>query len=202
MDSLRWKPGKSFGPVLKPLDIYLLESKLELHPVLAQKCDDFRLEFNLATGQTIGFKGKEERVFTMKDETATLPRITELYIITKSSPWCTIVRNPEGVTLADVCRTLWKDYTDLALTEPEFKDLSPREQDRIQRMALRREAGGFASAFSGMWGASSTVSFSRCKRIDWLYGKTYFDGLERDDDLAKKKLGFAAPNVFKLRLGE
>ena len=51
----------------------------------------------------------------MKDEAATLPRITELYIITKSSPWCTIVRNAEGVTLVDVCKALWKECVDFEL---------------------------------------------------------------------------------------
>lgn len=56
-------------------------------------------------------------------------------------------------------------YTEFTLTEPEFKDLSPRDQDRVQRMALRREAGGYGSALSGMWGASNTVSFNRCMRI-------------------------------------
>ena len=51
------------------------------------------------------------------------------------------------------------------MTEAEFKSLSPREQDRVQRMVLRREAGGYGSAFSGMWGSAGQVPFSRCKRI-------------------------------------
>lgn len=60
----------------------------------------------------MGHKGNGAEVlsFTMKDEAATLPRLTEIIIISRLSPWCTIVRNPGGVSLADVCATLWKEY--------------------------------------------------------------------------------------------
>ena len=47
--------------------------------------------------------------FTAKDEPATLPRVDQLIVITEISPWCTIVRNPNGVTLGDVCTTIWRE---------------------------------------------------------------------------------------------
>lgn len=39
-----------------------------------------------------------------------MPRVEELIIITEHSPWCTIVKNPAGVTLGDICGTLFKEY--------------------------------------------------------------------------------------------
>lgn len=46
--------------------------------------------------------------FTQFDEFATMPPVEELIIITKISPWCTFVRNENGVPLGYVCVTLWK----------------------------------------------------------------------------------------------
>ena len=39
-----------------------------------------------------------------------MPRVEELIIITEFSPWCTIIKNPNGVTLGDICTTLFKEY--------------------------------------------------------------------------------------------
>lgn len=36
--------------------------------------------------------------------------------------------------------------------------------------------------------------------IDWIRERVFFNGLERDDDFARKRLGFAAPNIFVLHL--
>ena len=38
------------GPVLTPTELYLLEGKLELHPILKNQCKDFHLDFDMATG--------------------------------------------------------------------------------------------------------------------------------------------------------
>lgn len=66
----------------------------------------------LNVGQTGGYNHEtreRELPFTAKDEPATLPRVNELIIITELSPWCTIVQNPAGVTLQDVCQAMWKE---------------------------------------------------------------------------------------------
>lgn len=65
-----------------------------------------------ATGQTGGYNHEardRDIPFTAKDEPATMPRVEELIVITEYSPWCTIIRNPQGVTLGDVCTTLFKE---------------------------------------------------------------------------------------------
>ena len=38
-----------------------------------------------------------------------MPRVEELIVITEYSPWCTMIKNPQGVTLGDVCTTLYKE---------------------------------------------------------------------------------------------
>lgn len=52
---------------------------------------------------------EQEIAWTSRDEPATLPRVTQLYILTQESPWCTIVKSENGVTMGDVCQTVWKE---------------------------------------------------------------------------------------------
>ena len=71
----------------------------------------------------------------------------------------------------------------------------------MKRLALARESGAIGSGMmSAMWGSTAAVPINRCKRIDWLRGRTLFEGLEIDDSYVKKRLGFSAPNIFVLDL--
>lgn len=100
------------GPVLSQTDLYLLNTELDINPILTATSGSFQLQFNLSTGQTSGFNAEardRDLPFTAKDEPATLPRVGEIVIITELSPWCTIVKNPQGVTLNDVCTAVWKE---------------------------------------------------------------------------------------------
>lgn len=47
--------------------------------------------------------------FTAKEEPAVLPRVEQVYIISALSPWCTTVKNPQGVTMSDVCQAIWQE---------------------------------------------------------------------------------------------
>lgn len=72
-----------------------------------------RIHGRLTTGRATGYNKDahdHDLPFTAKDEVATLPRIQELVIVTKHSPWCTVVRNENGVTLADICGSVWREY--------------------------------------------------------------------------------------------
>ncbi|OCB84512.1 hypothetical protein A7U60_g8498 [Sanghuangporus baumii] len=146
------------------LRLYLLNPKLELHPILTNSLKSFHLNFQLLSGRATGFNPEDRHrdlEFTAKNETATLPRVTELIIIARESPWCTVVKNQHGVTLGDICVQIWRDYAEHPLTEEEFASLSPATQDRVKRTALARETGGqrFAN-----W-AAADVPVGRCKRI-------------------------------------
>lgn len=52
----------------------------------------------------------QEIPWNTRDEPATLPRVTQLYIITHESPWYTLVKNEHGVNMGDLCQALWKEY--------------------------------------------------------------------------------------------
>ena len=114
------------GPVLSQIDLYLLQTELDVHPILKNAHPDFHLVFNMATGarrslslslsfnltdssshvgQTGGWhpdSREREMQFTQKDEPATMPRVQQLIILSEFTPWCTLVNNPNGVTLGDV----------------------------------------------------------------------------------------------------
>jgi len=195
----KWSAGTSYGPVLSQTDLYLLNTELQLHPVLQGTDASFHLIFNLVTGSTGGFNTEardRDIPFTAKDEPATLPRVTDLIIITELSPWCTIVHNDRGVTMGDVCGTIWKEYTENYITEAEFSSLPARLQEQVKRVSQNNQAGGG-------WPAAmyyNTPQPNRYKRVDWLRDKIYFEGLTKKDHYTASRLGFKAPNIFVMNL--
>ncbi|KAJ7885363.1 hypothetical protein B0H13DRAFT_2650660 [Mycena leptocephala] len=196
----KWAAGAFYGPVLSQTDLYLLNTELELHPIMANTHGNFHLVFSLITGQTGGFNPDardRDLQFTAKDEPATLPRVQQLIIITEISPWCTIVKNERGVTMNDVCTAVWKDYTDNFVTDPEFGALPPRLQEQVKRMAAHN------SNQQGQWAgyyATPPVAPNRYRRVDWLRERTFFEGLRKSDAYAISRLGFKAPNIFVMDL--
>jgi len=193
----KWAAGTSYGPVLSQTDLYLLNTPLELNPILANSHNSFHLVFNLINGQTVGFNPNardRDLSFTAKDEPATLPRVSQLIIITEISPWCTIVRNDRGVTMSDVCTTVWKDYTDHYVTDAEFAALPPRFQEQVKRVATHNNQSGWNMYYS------PAVAPNRYKRVDWLRERTFFEGLRKGDNYAQSRLGFKAPNIFVMDL--
>ncbi|KAJ3728335.1 hypothetical protein FB446DRAFT_751522 [Lentinula raphanica] len=198
MDSInKWAAGSSYGPVLSQTDLYLLQTDLQLNPILAGTSPDFHLLFNLATGQTGGFTQDardRDLPFTAKDEPATLPRVSQLIIITEISPWCTIVKNERGVNLGDVCTQLWKDYSEHNVTDAEFSSLPQRLQDHVKRAAAMRASGPNWQYYQ------PAAAPTRFKRLDWLRDRTFYDRMQRKDSYAKQRLGYSAANIFVMEL--
>ncbi|KAH0830233.1 hypothetical protein J3R83DRAFT_1592 [Lanmaoa asiatica] len=215
----KWAAGASYGPVLSQTDLYLLNTELQLHPILQGTDAAFHLIFNLVTGtmnqvvalavysisfsvppgSTGGFNSEardRDIPFIAKDEPATLPRVTDLIIITELSPWCTIVHNDRGVTMGDVCGAIWKEYTENYITEVEFSSLPARLQEQVKRVAQNNQTSG------GWPGAMyyNTPQPNRYKRVDWLRDKIYFEGLSKKDHYTSSRLGFKAPNIFVMNL--
>ncbi|KAF7298477.1 hypothetical protein MKEN_01372800 [Mycena kentingensis (nom. inval.)] len=198
----KWAAGSFYGPVLSQTDLYLLNTELELHPIMAGKDGGFHLVFSLLQGTTGGFNPDardRDLQFTAKDEPATLPRVSQLIIITEASPWCTIVQNERGVTMHDICQKVWKDYTDHTVTDTEFAALAPRLQEQVKRMAQHNNAG------PGGWGGygyatPAAGAMPRLRRVDWLRERTFFEGLRKNDTYAISRLGFKAPNIFVMDL--
>lgn len=197
----KWAAGSHYGPVLTQTDLYLLASaqplELQINPILTKSSPDFSLVFNLCTGSTGGFSESADRdlPFTAVHEPATLPRVQEIVIISEHSPWCTIVKNEDGVTLGDICNQMWKDYTEHTITEGEFTALPPRLQETVKR----------ANAVNGGWGGpgqfySPAPNPGRYKRVDWLRDRLFFESMGRDGDYIKSRLGYNAPNIFVVKL--
>jgi len=196
----KWAAGFSYGPVLTTTELYLLNTELQLNPILTNSNPGFHLIFHVHTGSTSGFNPEardRDLPFSAKDEPATLPRVQELIIICDITPWCTIVRNERGVTLQDVCTTIWKEYSDNYVTDAELSSLPPRLQD-----ALRRSATNNSANQSG-WNMYYTPAQvpNRFKRADWLRDKVYFDGLSKRDHYVVSRLGYKAPNIFVMQVG-
>ncbi|KAG7096607.1 hypothetical protein E1B28_004024 [Marasmius oreades] len=195
----KFKPGVQYGPVLSQTDLYLLKAELELNPILTSSAPNFNLIFNISSGHTTGINpaGPQDRDlgFTTKDEFATVPRVTRLILITRLSPWCTIVDNENGVTLKDICEAIWKDYSENYITDAEFSAINPRVQEAVKRTAMSRQA---ANSQANAWYGAYTPAQppSRFKRYDWLRDKIFFDRLHKQDDYALQRLGFKAPNIF------
>jgi len=194
----KWAAGLSYGPVLTQTDLYLLDTHLEVNPIIAHNGNtNFHLVFNLATGQTGGFNNEardRDLPFSQKDQPATLPRIQELILITDLSPWCTIVKNERGVTMSDVCTALWKEYTENNVTDAEFAALPPRLQEQVKRTAQHNSQAGWNMYYSPQQPPQ------RFRRIDWLREKVYFDGLVKRDSYSVQRLGYQAPNIFFVQL--
>ncbi|KAI0738011.1 hypothetical protein C8Q80DRAFT_291798 [Daedaleopsis nitida] len=197
----KWAPGSSYGPVLSQTDLYLLGTELELNPILANTSESFQLIFNLQTGQTGGYNHEardRDIPFTAKEEPATMPRVDELIIITEYSPWCTIIKNTQGVTLNDICTQLFKEYSEKMVTEKEFDSLPPRLQEQVRRYAQSAAGGGGGGGWQQYY--SPPVAPTQFRRVDWLRERVFFDKLSRKDGYAKARLGFSAPNIFVLSL--
>jgi len=197
----KWAPGPSYGPVLSQTDLYLLgDVELELNPILSATFEPFQLVFNMAAGRPSGFNSEardQDLPFTPKDEPATLPRVDQLIIITEISPWCTIVKNPGGVTLNDICTSLHKEYTENYVTDKELESLPPRQQDQIRRFATVAASNQMGNYYY----SPAAQAPSRYKRVDWLRERVWFDKLARKDHYVKQRLGYTAPNIFVLQLG-
>jgi len=198
----KWAPGPSYGPVLSQTELYLLNTELELNPILEGKVAN-QLQFHLVTGfATSGSRAPDADGSIMgKDEPATLPRVSKLILISRMSPWCTIVTREAGVTIADVCSAIYKDYTDHDITETEFNQLNPRSQDQVRRRAANNHQ---STQPQGQWPVgyyTPAAPPERLRRVDWLRDKVYFEGLSRDDNYSRQRLGYRAPNVFIMDLG-
>ncbi|RDB19351.1 hypothetical protein Hypma_013674 [Hypsizygus marmoreus] len=196
----KWAAGGSYGPVLSQTELYLLQTDLELHPILLGKHPSFTLAFSVQSGNASGFNSDSrdrELPFAAKDEPATLPRVSQLYIITPQSPWCTVVKNEKGVTMNDICQAVWKDYAENYVTDTEFASVSPRLQEHIKRMATNNLMNA-----NGQWGyyTPQPPQVNRFKRVDWLRERIFFESLRRHDSYAVQRLGFKAPNIFVMDL--
>ncbi|KAG8853368.1 hypothetical protein FRB96_008158 [Tulasnella sp. 330] len=159
----KFAAGPHYGPVLTTTDLYLLRCELALHPILTHSFGAFHLILNLASGHAGGYNpaNKDQDLELVHgNEPATIPRVQELHIISRLTPWHTHVRNPTGVTLGDVCAALGKQYAEAFITEAELDTLPARTRDQIKRAATNAQqiyGGG-----GGAWGGQGSLYLLDC----------------------------------------
>lgn len=88
-----------------------------------------------------------------------MPRVEELIIITEFSPWCTIIKNPLGVTLGDICTTLFKEC--VLTTFLSGRSGLSASSDVLQVLGEDGHGEGVRLAPTSSAGASSKIRFFR-----------------------------------------
>ncbi|KDR81938.1 hypothetical protein GALMADRAFT_240269 [Galerina marginata CBS 339.88] len=198
----KWAAGTSYGPILSQTDLYLLNTELELNPILEGKLENYQLQFHLVTGYTTSSARAPnggDNVYG-KDEPATLPRVSQLIVISRLSPWCTIIKRDTGVTIGDVCSSIFKDYTEHDVTDAEFAYLNGRMQEHVKRTAAANYANTQPQTAQAWGYYTPQAGPDRIRRVDWLRERVYFEGLTKDDNYTRSRLGFRAPNIFVMEL--
>jgi hypothetical protein len=104
------------------------------------------------------------------------------------------VKNERGVTMSDVCSTIWKDYTENHVTEAEFAALPARLQEQVKRTAAHNGQRDWNMYYT------PAPTTNRYRRVDWLRERVYFEGLTKKDQYTISRLGFKAPNIFVMQL--
>jgi len=198
----KFTSGPNYGPVLTTTDLYLLGCELALHPILTHSFGSFHLILNLASGHAGGYNpaNKDQDLeLAHGGEPATIPRVQELHIICRLSPWHTHIRNATGVTVGDVCVALGKQYSEQNITDAELDTLPGRTREQVRRAAQSaQQIYGAPGQWGGYYAPSPGRSSGgdRLPRSAWFRDRIFFDGLEKDDDFAVKQIGFKASNVF------
>ena len=144
----------------------------------------------------------------------------QLIVISRLSPWCTIIKKDTGVTIGDVCSAIYKEYdipsftalyycsshfysysyTDHDITDAEFGSLNQRMQEQIKRTAAANFQQMQPPTQGGWGGYYPSAGPDRLRRVDWLRERVYFEGLVKDDNYGQGRLGFKAPNIFVMDL--
>ncbi|KJA21099.1 hypothetical protein HYPSUDRAFT_42482 [Hypholoma sublateritium FD-334 SS-4] len=198
----RWAPGASYGPVLGQTDLYLLgrDAALEVNPLLKGEVPQYQMQFHVVTGFSSSNRNQGDTSVQGKDEPATLPRVTQIILISRFSPWCTIIKKDTGVTIGDICSAIYKDYVEHEITDAEYATLSQRAQDQLKRTAAQHFNNQMQPQ-GGQWGYYTPQQApDRLRRVDWLRERVYFEGLSKDDNYVQSRLGFKAPNIFVMDL--
>ncbi|KAJ7583983.1 hypothetical protein C8J56DRAFT_893614 [Mycena floridula] len=86
-------------------------------------------------------------------------------------------------------------YTESMVTDEEFGKLPHRVQEHMKRMASLNAAQGTRTMFY-----QPAVAPTQFRRSEWLREYTWFECLETDKKYLMERLGYNAPNEFKLVL--
>lgn len=98
-----------------------------------------------------------------KHEPATLPRVSELMVVSRDSPWTTTIRNEQGVTVGDVWIGIFRDYYEHNLADHEFNSLTARASEILRRTSLLHERSDLIHDRDNV---SRSATHQQCWNID------------------------------------
>ncbi|KAL7421557.1 hypothetical protein Q5752_003326 [Cryptotrichosporon argae] len=209
------------GVTLSYLHASALRSPLAIHPLLACVTWDPKpygkyLAWNVVefpalaciyvdyddtpTGACLGLLADlwaRELVFVKERfQPATSPKVEELHLLHEDTgtedgtdgSWSIRVANRLGVNITDVLQGIF-DFFASPLYVDELGEMHPRAVRIMEQQYFEKRTQGFFDTFAGY------------RKSDALLGTSYFNGIRHDADVCTRRLGFAAPNVFVLSLG-
>ncbi|GJJ11793.1 hypothetical protein Clacol_006031 [Clathrus columnatus] len=188
----RWTPGPSYGPVLSPFQLSLLGIPLEVNPLLKPSTEQslVHLEYNVLFPTNFAHRSDDPPGISWsrgRNEPATLPRVSEMRLISKKYPWVIDIqasKPDEGVTCIEVVQAIHRD-AGLNVKAKVYNALPNRSKALVSkqynhnRSTSRHAPGG---AFD-----------SGLKRGDFMLEFIMFNGLVDDQPLVAERFKVAGP---------
>jgi hypothetical protein len=188
------------GPVLTPLQLKVVEERLEINPLLLPVPEEeekpTHLNWNMLMPASLVHRSDDHHQISWskgRSEPATFPRITQLIIVSSHFPWRINVRAQDqeaGVTCGEVIDTIARSMDKLT-SASEYNDLSKEKKSMVKR-AYRHNRSRSADVPGGRLGEGM-------KRMDFLCDLTEFGGLEVDERIVQKTCSVALPGYVVLR---
>ncbi|KAK2460690.1 hypothetical protein APHAL10511_007160 [Amanita phalloides] len=193
-------PGSSYGPVLTPFLVGVVNAQVKLNPLLMPLPDDggdkLHLKWNMLYTSNYCQRSDDKAHVSWskgRDAPATFPRITSMRIMSDQLPWTinVIALDPAiGVTCGEVIDTI-SDCLYRMASGADFNSLQdPRKRAVSESYHYNRSV-------------AADVPGGRLKngimRLDFLCKHSMYGGIQSDDQLLKKISGAAFPCVFILR---
>ncbi|PFH53559.1 hypothetical protein AMATHDRAFT_45428 [Amanita thiersii Skay4041] len=193
-------PGSSYGPVLTPFLVGVVNPRLKLNPLIIPLADDAsdraHLRWNMLYPSNYCQRSDDKPHVSWskgRDAPATFPRVLSLRIVTQNLPWTVDVdaRNPTvGVTCGDLIDAI-SDSMNRMTGGADYHSLSESRKRII------------SEAYHYNRSIAADVPGGRLKpglmRLDFLCQDSMFGGIEINHELVKKITGAVLPCVFVLK---
>lgn len=193
--------GDSYGPVLEPLLIPLLDVQLRINPLIQPLVDDgplnqLYLNWNMLFPTSHVHRSTDpEHVSWAKGRNApaTFPRLSMLRIVSPGLPWVFEVRagaGNKGVTCGEVIDRIAHELYKFS-SRADFDTLPPRERADV--------TAAYKHNRSRSHGVPGGTLQQGMRRLDFLRANTIFAGIVEDDRVAQHVCGTLLPATLVLR---
>ncbi|KAH9170820.1 hypothetical protein EDB89DRAFT_1907499 [Lactarius sanguifluus] len=190
--------GPHYGPVLEPILIKAVGTKLEINPLLLPIGDDderAHLRWNMlfSTAHCHRSTDPTHRSWSNgRQEPATFPRVTDIRLVSNVFPWILDIKAASpaiGVTCGDVIEQL-SDHLQRRLRKEDYEGASGAKRRAI-RDAYHYNRSRNAGVPGGQLGDG-------LKALDWLGPQTMFGGMQMNDALVLDRFNVVMPCMLEL----